>query len=88
LKLFNGATMATSRAVLMTIGQLAFYDQIKQGLLTSGYFVDNLVTHFTSSFLAVSFGLKICVKYKLFPGEYCNNDDAADGCAENTHDER
>jgi len=29
-KLFNGCTMATGRAVLMTIGQLSFYDQIKQ----------------------------------------------------------
>lgn len=52
-KLFNGATMATCRAVLMTIGQLSFYDQIKQSLIASGYMSDNLTTHFTSSFLAV-----------------------------------
>ncbi|VDD90541.1 unnamed protein product [Enterobius vermicularis] len=53
-KLFNGATMASSRAVFMTIGQLAFYDQIKQTLLGTGYFKDNATTHFTSSFAAVS----------------------------------
>ncbi|VDN59800.1 unnamed protein product [Dracunculus medinensis] len=53
-KLFNGATMATCRAVLMTIGQLSFYDQIKQSLIASGYMSDNLTTHFTSSFLAAS----------------------------------
>lgn len=53
-KLFNGATMATCRAVLMTIGQLSFYDQIKQMLIQSGYMKDNLTTHFTSSFLAAS----------------------------------
>uniref|UniRef100_A0A915NCE9 Uncharacterized protein n=1 Tax=Meloidogyne javanica TaxID=6303 RepID=A0A915NCE9_MELJA len=33
-KLFNGCTMATGRAILMTIGQLSFYDQIKQVLKT------------------------------------------------------
>lgn len=34
---------------LMTIGQLCFYDQIKQTLLETPYFQDNLVTHSTSS---------------------------------------
>lgn len=48
-KLFNGANWATMRAVLMTIGQLCFYDQIKQTLLETPYFSDNLATHFTSS---------------------------------------
>lgn len=85
-KLFNGATMATSRAVLMTIGQLAFYDQIKQWLIASDYFADNLTTHFTSSFLAVS--VTHCLKCMfLHIGEYCNDDDTADGCAEDAYDE-
>uniref|UniRef100_A0A914BXP9 Mitochondrial dicarboxylate carrier n=1 Tax=Acrobeloides nanus TaxID=290746 RepID=A0A914BXP9_9BILA len=53
-RLFGGASMATARAVLMTIGQLSFYDQIKQMALDSGYFKDNLVTHFGSSFAAAS----------------------------------
>jgi len=48
-KLFSGADWATGRAILMTIGQLCFYDQIKQTLLATDYFQDNLVTHFTSS---------------------------------------
>lgn len=51
-KLFNGAVTATTRAVFMTIGQLAFYDQFKQLLLSTPYFHDNLVTHFTASLLA------------------------------------
>lgn len=51
-RLFNGATMATSRAILMTIGQLSFYDQIKQTMLASG-FKDNFFTHFSASFCAV-----------------------------------
>ena len=38
--------------VLMTIGQLCFYDQVKGLLLGTPYFTDNLVTHFTSSLCA------------------------------------
>lgn len=53
-KLFNGGTMATTRAVLMTVGQLSFYDQVKLFLIESGYFSDNLTTHFLSSLTAVS----------------------------------
>lgn len=54
-RLFNGASMATSRAVLMTIGQLSFYDQVKYIMLhviPGGIFSDNLVTHFIASSLA------------------------------------
>ncbi|GAB1597295.1 mitochondrial dicarboxylate carrier-like [Argonauta hians] len=51
-RMFNGASMASSRAVLVTIGQLACYDQIKASLLTTGLFKDNLVTHFSSSIMA------------------------------------
>lgn len=54
VKLFNGCSTATGRAILMTIGQLSFYDQIKQYLLNSGKFNDNLLTHFTASLSAVS----------------------------------
>jgi len=51
-KLFSGATTASSRAVFMTIGQLSFYDLVKSKLLASGYFKDNLATHFLSSLTA------------------------------------
>lgn len=53
-KIFNGATMATTRAIVMTIGQLSFYDQIKQMIIEYGYGRDNLYTHFFSSFCAAS----------------------------------
>uniref|UniRef100_A0A0N5BF93 Mitochondrial dicarboxylate carrier n=1 Tax=Strongyloides papillosus TaxID=174720 RepID=A0A0N5BF93_STREA len=53
-RLFSGATMATGRAALMTVGQLAFYDQIKQIMLESGYFADNPITHSSASFAAAS----------------------------------
>jgi len=44
----------TSRAVLVTIGQLCFYDVVKAQLLSTGFFKDNTLTHFTSSLAAVS----------------------------------
>ena len=52
-RLFSGASTASSRAVLMTIGQLSFYDQIKISLINSGYFSDNTLTHVTASLAAV-----------------------------------
>ncbi|XP_071745079.1 mitochondrial dicarboxylate carrier isoform X1 [Lepeophtheirus salmonis] len=51
-KLFNGADLATARAVFVTTGQLCFYDVVKEQLLSSGYFQDNLTAHFTSSLAA------------------------------------
>lgn len=51
-RLFSGCSTATSRAVFMTIGQLSFYDQVKKMMLESGYFKDNLTTHFTASSVA------------------------------------
>lgn len=51
-RLFSGCSTATSRAVFMTIGQLSFYDQVKKMMLESGYFTDNLTTHFTASSVA------------------------------------
>ncbi|XP_038069461.1 mitochondrial dicarboxylate carrier-like [Patiria miniata] len=50
--LFNGASMATVRAILMTVGQLSLYDQFKQTLLTTSFFNDNIITHFTASIMA------------------------------------
>ncbi|KAI6221831.1 hypothetical protein M3Y99_01535100 [Aphelenchoides fujianensis] len=52
--LFNGVSMAVARAVLMTIGQLSFYDQIKQMLVQGGYMKDTISTHLFSSFIAAS----------------------------------
>ena len=61
--MFAGASTATSRAVLMTIGQLSFYDQIKQIMLNSGHFQDNMITHFGASLSAVN---KKCYKFTRF----------------------
>lgn len=64
LKLFNGWNWASSRAVMVTVGQLCFYDVIKAYLLTTPYFKDNLTTHFTSSLGAVSW--KILLRWCSF----------------------
>jgi len=44
--------MAVMRGSLVTVGQIAFYEQVKQVLLATGYFKDNIITHFSSSFVA------------------------------------
>jgi len=54
LKLFNGVEWASSRAVMVTVGQLCFYDVIKAKLLTFKHFEDNIKTHLASSFIAGS----------------------------------
>ncbi|XP_022834850.1 mitochondrial dicarboxylate carrier-like [Spodoptera litura] len=51
-RLWAGASMTCSRAALMTIGQVAFYDQIKMLLLSTSFFHENVVTHVTASLLA------------------------------------
>lgn len=53
--LFSGTTMATTRAILMTIGQLSMYDQFKHLLLTQtpeGTLKDDTVTHLIASLMA------------------------------------
>jgi len=51
-KLFNGADWASSRAVLVTVGQLCFYDVVKEKLLATGSFDDDTKTHLLSSVTA------------------------------------
>ncbi|XP_014253918.1 mitochondrial dicarboxylate carrier isoform X2 [Cimex lectularius] len=46
---FSGASMATSRAIFMTIGQLAFYDLFKSFILSFTTFGDTPTTHFLAS---------------------------------------
>lgn len=46
--------MAIARAIMMTIGQLAFYDQVKQMLLQHDLMDDTVPAHLCSSFVAAS----------------------------------
>ncbi|TPX45825.1 hypothetical protein SeMB42_g03776 [Synchytrium endobioticum] len=52
LGLFRGIGPNVTRGVLMTASQVATYDAIKQSLLDTPYFNDNITTHFMSSTLA------------------------------------
>lgn len=78
LRLHTGTTMASSRGMLMTVGQLAFYDEFKYQLLKTGYFQDNVYTHFTASLSAAGIATVITMpldvlKTRLMnakPGEY------------------
>ncbi|CAL1298414.1 unnamed protein product [Larinioides sclopetarius] len=78
--LFSGATTATSRAILMTIGQISFYDQIKHLLQQTSYFKDNLITHFTASTIAGAIATTMTQPLDVLktrtmnakPGEYRN----------------
>ncbi|KAM7418862.1 hypothetical protein PAMA_016135 [Pampus argenteus] len=59
-KLFSGATMASSRGAMVTVGQLACYDQAKQFVLGTGMMGDNIFTHFLSSFIAGGCATFLC----------------------------
>jgi dicarboxylate transporter 10 len=58
--LWKGVWPNSSRAVLMTVGQLATYDGFKQMLLEYTPLKDGLSTHFTASFLAGFVATTIC----------------------------
>ena len=67
--LFNGVSMATTRGIMVTIGQLSFYDQFKQMLLASGSYLAYLlyactfksVYLFVCLFVQLSFRLSACL---------------------------
>ncbi|KAJ1128789.1 hypothetical protein NDU88_007164 [Pleurodeles waltl] len=59
-KLFSGGSMASSRGALVTVGQLACYDQAKQLVLTTGILSDNIFTHFLASFIAGGCATFLC----------------------------
>ncbi|XP_012695180.1 mitochondrial dicarboxylate carrier [Clupea harengus] len=59
-KLFSGATMASSRGALVTVGQLSCYDQAKQLVVGTGVMTDNIVTHFLASLIAGGCATILC----------------------------
>jgi len=76
----KGVSMTSSRAVLMTASQVACYDQAKQMLLQTGFFRDNMITHFTASFIAGTIATAVTqptdvMKTRMMnsaPGQYKN----------------
>jgi len=76
--LWRGSSMVVSRAILMTIGQLAFYDQVKHLLLASAMFDDNIATHLLASSMAAGAATTITLPMDVLktrmqnskPGQY------------------
>ncbi|KAG2004784.1 dicarboxylic acid transporter, variant 2 [Coprinopsis cinerea AmutBmut pab1-1] len=58
--LARGAGPNVFRAVLMNASQLASYDFFKAELLSTKYFEDNIVCHFTASFAAGTVATTVC----------------------------
>jgi dicarboxylate transporter 10 len=58
--LWRGVWPNSSRAVLMTVGQLASYDGFKRALLKHTPLQDNRTTHFTASIMAGFVATTIC----------------------------
>lgn len=50
--LYTGFHMSALRGVLVTVGQLAFYDEFKTKLIQTPYFNDTIATHFVASMCA------------------------------------
>uniref|UniRef100_A0A8C4DU72 Mitochondrial dicarboxylate carrier n=1 Tax=Dicentrarchus labrax TaxID=13489 RepID=A0A8C4DU72_DICLA len=59
-KLFSGATVASTRGALVSVGQLSCYDQSKQLVLATGYLTDNILTHFLASVFAGGCATVLC----------------------------
>lgn len=57
---FRGLGPNVTRAMLMNASQLASYDFFKQFLLRTGYFKDNMVTHFNAGLMAGFVATAIC----------------------------
>ncbi|GAV09446.1 hypothetical protein RvY_18990-2 [Ramazzottius varieornatus] len=76
--LWRGSSMVVVRAVLMTIGQLSFYDQVKQMLLLLPLFKDTVSTHLLASSIAAGAATTITLPVDVMktrlqnakPGEY------------------
>jgi len=51
-RLWRGAGPTVNRAMIVTVGHLAAYDEVKQRLLATGHFAENIGLHFASSFSA------------------------------------
>ncbi|KAK3725007.1 hypothetical protein QZH41_017489, partial [Actinostola sp. cb2023] len=76
----RGVTMTSTRALLMTVSQVACYDQTKQILLSTGHFKDNIIAHFTASLIAGTIATTLTQPFDVMktrmmearPGQYKN----------------
>ncbi|GAU88813.1 hypothetical protein RvY_01444-2 [Ramazzottius varieornatus] len=79
LRLWRGSSMVISRSVLLTMGQLSLYDQVKQILIKFG-FPDSVTTHLLGSSVAACSSAAITAPFDVVktrmqntePGKYKN----------------
>uniref|UniRef100_UPI00358DF3F5 mitochondrial dicarboxylate carrier n=1 Tax=Myxine glutinosa TaxID=7769 RepID=UPI00358DF3F5 len=71
--LFSGSSMAASRGIIVTVGQLSCYDQAKQLVLNTGLFKDNVLTHFLSSFIAGGCATILCQPFDVLKTRLMNS---------------
>ncbi|XP_044527852.1 mitochondrial dicarboxylate carrier-like isoform X2 [Gracilinanus agilis] len=86
-KLFSGASMASTRGALVTVGQLSCYDQAKQLVLSTGFFPDNIITYFLSSFIAGGCATVLCHPLDVLKTRLMNSKGEYEGllhCAKET----
>ncbi|XP_055355154.1 mitochondrial dicarboxylate carrier-like [Paramacrobiotus metropolitanus] len=74
LRLWRGSSMVMVRAVFITIGQLSFYDQVKQMLLHLG-FADSVPTHLLSSSVAAMASTTVSAPFDVVKTRMQNNCD-------------
>ncbi|KAI9207303.1 mitochondrial carrier domain-containing protein [Polychytrium aggregatum] len=63
--LFRGMGPNLYRSMAMTASQVGSYDIFKNELLSTGYFVDNIYTHFTASLLAGLVATTVCSPFDV-----------------------
>ncbi|KAK9897638.1 mitochondrial carrier [Cystobasidium minutum MCA 4210] len=73
MSLFRGLGPNVTRAILMNSSQLASYDFFKRLLLKSGYFSDNLVTHFAGGLLAGTVATTVCAPFDVLKSRIMNS---------------
>ncbi|XP_044528979.1 mitochondrial dicarboxylate carrier-like [Gracilinanus agilis] len=73
--LFSGASLASSRGALMTVGQASCYDQAKEIGITSNLFSDSLFTHITVSFMAGLCATFLCQPLDVLKTRMMNSQD-------------
>lgn len=77
--LFRGLGPNTVRAVLMNASQLATYDVFKNLLLTSGYFSEGTLLHFSASFMAGTVATTVCSPADVIKSRVMNAHGSGEG---------
>jgi dicarboxylate transporter 10 len=70
--LFRGLAPNCARAVIMNASQLASYDSIKSGLMSTGHFKDDMLTYLLSSTAAGTIATTACAPFDVVKSRMMN----------------